>query len=40
MYWLLLILAGLFEIAFVISLRYSDGLTKLKPTVAFIFLEL
>lgn len=37
MYWLLLILAGLFEIAFVISLRYSDGLTKLKPTVAFIF---
>ncbi|MCZ6902136.1 MAG: multidrug efflux SMR transporter [Rickettsia endosymbiont of Ixodes persulcatus] len=37
MYWLLLIIAGLFEIAFAISLKYSDGLTKLKPTLLFIF---
>jgi len=37
MYWLLLILAGLFEVAFAISLKYSDGLTKLAPSLAFIF---
>lgn len=36
MYWFLLTLAGLFEIAFAISLKYSDGLTKLKPSLAFI----
>ncbi|CDG50003.1 DMT family transporter [Cardinium endosymbiont of Bemisia tabaci] len=37
MYWILLIMAGLFEIAFSISLKYSNGLTKLKPTIFFIF---
>ena len=37
MYWLLLILAGLFEIAFAITLKYSDVLTKLKPTLLVIF---
>ncbi|MFP3121180.1 QacE family quaternary ammonium compound efflux SMR transporter [Rickettsia sp. R2] len=37
MYWLLLILAVLFEVALAISLKYSDGFTKLKPTLLFIF---
>lgn len=36
MHWFLLIMAGLFEIAFAISLKYSSGFTKLKPTLLFI----
>lgn len=36
MYWFLLTLAGLFEIAFAISLKYSSGFTKLKLTLLFI----
>ncbi len=32
--WLILLLAGLFEIAWVIGLKYSDGLTRLWPSVA------
>ncbi|WP_375326230.1 DMT family transporter [Candidatus Tisiphia endosymbiont of Nemotelus uliginosus] len=34
--WVLLILAGLFEIGFSISLKLSDGFTKVKPIIAFI----
>lgn len=40
MYWLLLIIAGIFEIAFIISLKHSDGLTKLIPTLFFILFEI
>jgi quaternary ammonium compound-resistance protein SugE len=32
MYWLILLLAGVFEIAFAIGLKYSQGLTRLWPT--------
>lgn len=32
-YWLFLLIAGIFEIAWAIGLKYSDGFTKLKPTV-------
>lgn len=35
MHWLLLFLAGLFEIFFAVSLKYTEGFTKLKPSVAF-----
>ncbi|UCM85986.1 MAG: multidrug efflux SMR transporter [Rickettsia endosymbiont of Culicoides impunctatus] len=34
--WILLIFAGLFEIGFSISLKLSDGFTKIKPIIAFI----
>ncbi|HJD64688.1 MAG TPA: multidrug efflux SMR transporter [Rickettsia endosymbiont of Diachasma alloeum] len=40
MYWLLLVIAGMFEIAFIISLKHSDGLTKLIPTLFFILFEI
>lgn len=40
MYWLLLVIAGLFEIAFIIALKHSDGLTKLVPTLFFILFEI
>jgi len=33
MAWLLLVLAGLFETGWAIGLKYSDGLTRLWPTV-------
>jgi len=33
MSWLLLIIAGLFEIAWAIGLKSSDGFTRLWPTV-------
>src|ERR1700704_7105417 len=32
--WLALLLAGLLEIAWALGLKYSDGLTRLWPTVA------
>jgi quaternary ammonium compound-resistance protein SugE len=32
--WTLLVVAGLFEIAWAIGLQYSDGLTKPVPTAA------
>jgi quaternary ammonium compound-resistance protein SugE len=32
--WLALVAAGLFEIAWALGLKYSDGLTRLWPTVA------
>ncbi|MBN8510727.1 MAG: quaternary ammonium compound efflux SMR transporter SugE [Burkholderiales bacterium] len=33
MAWLLLVLAGLFEVAWAIGLKYTEGFTKLWPTV-------
>lgn len=33
MYWLILFIAGLFEIAWAIGLKYSDGFTKPLPSV-------
>lgn len=33
MNWLTLILAGLFEIAWAMGLKYTDGFTRLWPTV-------
>jgi quaternary ammonium compound-resistance protein SugE len=33
MSWLILVLAGLFEIGWAIGLKYTDGFTKLWPTV-------
>lgn len=34
--WVLLIVAGIFEVAFATSLKLSEGFTKAKPTIAFI----
>lgn len=36
MYWLCLILAGLFEVGGIINLKLAEGFTKLKPTILFI----
>lgn len=36
MSWIFLILAGFFEIGGVISLKFSEGFSKLKPTIFFI----
>jgi quaternary ammonium compound-resistance protein SugE len=33
MNWLILILAGLFEIGWAVGLKYTDGFTRLWPTV-------
>jgi quaternary ammonium compound-resistance protein SugE len=33
MAWMILVLAGLFEIAWAIGLKYTDGYTRLWPTV-------
>lgn len=33
MYWIILIIAGLFEIAWAIGLKYSEGFTKLFPSI-------
>ena len=33
MNWIILVLAGLFEIGWAISLKYTDGFSKLWPTV-------
>lgn len=35
MAWILLIVAGLFEIVWAIALKYADGFTRLWPTVLF-----
>jgi quaternary ammonium compound-resistance protein SugE len=35
MSWLILFVAGLFEIAWAIALKYSEGFTKLLPSIAF-----
>jgi quaternary ammonium compound-resistance protein SugE len=34
MTWFVLILAGLFEIGWAIGLKYTDGFTRLWPTIA------
>lgn len=34
MYWIYLLLAGLFEIGFAVGLKYSDGFTRLWPSLA------
>jgi hypothetical protein len=31
--WLILVLAGLFEVGWAIGLKYTDGFTRLWPTV-------
>lgn len=36
MAWLYLITAGLLEIVFVLGLKYSDGFTRLWPTLIFL----
>ncbi|UJP05019.1 MAG: quaternary ammonium compound efflux SMR transporter SugE [Nitrosomonas sp.] len=33
MSWVVLLLAGLFEVGWVIALKYSDGFTRLLPSV-------
>ncbi|WP_313913536.1 quaternary ammonium compound efflux SMR transporter SugE [Tahibacter sp.] len=33
MYWILLFVAGLFEIGWAVGLRYSDGWTRLIPSL-------
>lgn len=33
MHWIILVLAGLFEIGWAIGLKYTDGFTRLWPTV-------
>ncbi|HSL89544.1 MAG TPA: quaternary ammonium compound efflux SMR transporter SugE [Ignavibacteriaceae bacterium] len=33
MHWLVLFIAGLFEIAWAVGLKYSDGFSKLWPSV-------
>ncbi|XVN42636.1 MAG: multidrug efflux SMR transporter [Candidatus Rickettsia vulgarisii] len=38
--WILLILAGLFEIGFSISLKLSEGFTNIKHTIGFIVFSL
>ncbi|WP_408098041.1 DMT family transporter [Peredibacter sp. HCB2-198] len=37
MAWVLLIIAGLLEVGWAIGLKYTDGFTKLVPTVLTIF---
>ncbi len=36
MSWIILIVAGLFEIGWAVSLKYSEGFTKLTPSVIMI----
>ncbi|HEY4092224.1 MAG TPA: quaternary ammonium compound efflux SMR transporter SugE [Luteibacter sp.] len=33
MYWVILFVAGLFEIAWAVGLKYTEGFTKLVPSV-------
>ncbi len=37
MAWVVLCIAGLFEIAWVIALKYSEGFTRLLPSIIFGF---
>lgn len=39
MAWIMLVLAGLLEIGFTTSLRYTENFTKFWPTVAFLVLS-
>ena len=34
MAWLILVVAGLFEIGWAVGLKYTDGFTRLGPTIA------
>lgn len=34
MAWVVLVLAGLFEVGWTVSLKYSQGFTRLTPTIA------
>ena len=36
MAWLLLVIAGLFEVGFALSLKASDGFSKVLPSVLFV----
>ncbi|ATL46365.1 QacE family quaternary ammonium compound efflux SMR transporter [Chitinophaga caeni] len=36
MAWLFLIIGGLFEIGFTISLKYAENFTKLYPSISFV----
>jgi quaternary ammonium compound-resistance protein SugE len=36
MAWIVLVVAGVFEVAFATALKLSDGFTKIVPTVAFL----
>lgn len=33
MYWIILIIAGVFEVAWAIGLKYTEGFTKLFPSI-------
>ena len=33
MYWMILVVAGLFEIAWAVGLKYTEGFTRLVPSV-------
>lgn len=33
MYWIILFIAGLFEVAWAVGLKYTEGFTKLIPSV-------
>lgn len=33
MYWLILVVAGLFEVVWAIGLKYTDGFSKLVPSI-------
>lgn len=33
MYWLILLVAGLFEVAWAVGLKYTEGFTRLVPSV-------
>ena len=35
MAWVVLIIAGLFEVAWAVALKYSEGFTKMWPTIIF-----
>ena len=36
MAWAILIVAGIFEVIWAVALKYSEGFTKLRPSVIFI----
>lgn len=33
MHWLMLLLAGIFEVGWALAMKYSDGFTKLVPSI-------
>jgi len=37
MSWVILIIAGIFEVVWAIGLKYTDGFTKLWPTIGTLF---